>query len=160
MRNEKPHIYVLPEDRADEQIARAFADDTFPYERFIHVARPAGGWLKVIEEFESVYIKEMDKDPLRRVILLLDFDEDETRRKYAQGRIPDRLKERVYVIGVWSEPEKLKKELRGMKFEDIGKALSQDCREGVKSVWNHELLKHNASEIDRMIITLKPIVFP
>lgn len=159
MKNGKPHIYILPEDRADEQIAIAFRDDTFPNERFIHVERIAGGWLKVIKKFENEFIAEMRNDLYRRVILLLDFDEQNDRRQYVQDRIPDDLKGRVYIIGVWSNPEALRTSL-GMKFEAIGEALSQDCRNGAKTIWDHELLKHNANEVERMIVTLRPILFP
>jgi hypothetical protein len=72
--------------------------------------------------------------------------------------IPDQLRNRVFVIGAWSEPEDLRKARLGT-FEEIGWKLAEDCRSDSKSTWGHELLKHNADEVDRMKSVLRPILF-
>ena len=64
-------------------------------------------------------------------------------------RIPENLAERVFVLGVLTEPERLKSKL-GQSYEEIGKKLAFDCHERRNSMWGHDLLKHNQSEIARM----------
>jgi hypothetical protein len=44
-------------------------------------------------------------------------------------------------------------------FEEIGLKLAEDCRSDSKSTWGHELLKHNADEVDGMKSILRPILF-
>jgi hypothetical protein len=58
------------------------------------------------------------------------------------------LKDRVFVLGVWSEPEALKANLGS--YETIGMAMAEDCREETDTIWGHDLLRHNASELDRL----------
>jgi hypothetical protein len=57
-----------------------------------------------------------------------------------------------------SEPEDLCKKLN-MKFEKIGQALAQDCADNTQTVWGHPLLKHNESELGRMVESGKPFLF-
>ena len=159
MNKYQPHIFVLPEDDANRQIANGFLLDAAIKARALQVLEPAGGWSYVVSKFENDYIASMRKFPKRRLILLLDFDEASDRLRMVQERIPDDLKERVFVIGVWSQPEKLRNSL-GVNFEPIGLALAKECREDMATIWNHALLKHNASEVERMKIALRPILFP
>ena len=44
------------------------------------------------------------------------------------------------------------------KYSD-GADLARDCREDTTILWSHELLKHNADELERMAPILKPILF-
>jgi hypothetical protein len=46
-----------------------------------------------------------------------------------------------------------------MSFERIGEALSRDCSDNTRTVWGHELLKHNESELERLILNVKPFLF-
>jgi len=78
------------------------------------------------------------------MLLLIDFDQDETRLANIKNQIPDELKARVFVLGTQSEPEKLKKHIaNGKTFEEIGKALAEDCVNETDKIWGHALLKHN-----------------
>ncbi|NER94023.1 MAG: hypothetical protein F6J86_09315 [Symploca sp. SIO1B1] len=72
--------------------------------------------------------------------------------------LPD-LQKRVFVLGVLSEPEKLKTALNQMTYEEIGKALANDCYYNTSELWGHELLKHNKPELARMIDSVKPFLF-
>ncbi len=77
---------------------------------------------------------------------------------YIVKRIPEDLRERVFILGVWSEPEQLKKNL-GQSFEKIGESLAQACINDDDELWQHELLKHNLKEIERMKPSVKPLLF-
>jgi len=155
----QPHVKVLPEDDANRQLARGFSLYPPLAPRNIQVLRVAGGWLEVLRLFEEVHIGEMDRNPFRSMVLLIDFDCRPDRIDQAKARIPIRLIDRVFTLGVISEPEKLKSNL-GKSYEAIGMALAQDCREGTDTTWGHELLRHNAVEVQRLRQHVRPILFP
>jgi hypothetical protein len=76
----------------------------------------------------------------------------------AKGRIPGHLMKRVFILGALSEPESLRKDLGS--YETIGLALAEDCRNETDKTWRHELLRHNASELDRLRVEVRSILFP
>jgi hypothetical protein len=88
---------------------------------------------------------------------LMDFDRDENRLDIVQAKIPGHLAHRVFVLGTLSEPEDLKRELGS--YETIGMALAKDCREETADAWGHDLLRHNAGELDRLREHVRPILF-
>ncbi len=93
------------------------------------------------------------------MILLLDFDQKADKRESIEKRIPLCLKDRVFVLGVWSEPEYLRTSSR-KTYEEIGLTLAKECRDDAPSLWKHELLLHNSDEVARMTEKVKPILFP
>ena len=150
-----PHVLVLPEDDANRQLANGFqleVDSTRL--RQMSVLEVAGGWREVLDRFESDHVTQMDRYLSRHMILLIDFDRKEDRFEYARNRIPERLRHRVFVLGVWSEPEDLHRPL-----EPTGSALAKDCREETNTAWGHELLRHNADELTRLRLHVRPILF-
>jgi hypothetical protein len=154
-----PHVFVLPEDDANRQLANGFwlqVDST--HQRKMRVLRVAGGWNEVLNLFESEHAKEMNRFPCRFMVLLIDFDNDGDRLRNAKARIPPDLMERVFILGAWSEPEDLKRAKLGA-LEIIGMKLAEDCREGTDATWGHDLLRHNAGEIDRLRQHVRPILF-
>jgi hypothetical protein len=153
-----PHLLVLPEDDANRQIATGFSLDSNLNPRLIQVLPPPGGWKAVIAEFEKTHISAMQQFTARRIVLLIDFDERENRFSYVQAKIPDNLQKRVFILGVASEPENLKRDTQ-KTFEQIGKALAQDCVNNTNELWGHDLLKHNKTELERMIADVKPFLF-
>ena len=153
----KPYVFVLPEDRANEQLANGFLLDQSLTPRSIQVLEVAGGWLKVLECFKSDHVHEMDRDPRRFMVLLIDFDGQQDKLGRARADIPAHLTDRVFVLGVWTEPEALRAILGS--YEKIGRAIAEDCREDTSTTWGHELLKHNTSEIERMRQQVRPILF-
>jgi hypothetical protein len=154
------HILVLPEDDANRQIANGFILDPNLNDRAIQILPPPGGWTKVLEAFKNNQISGMYKYKNRMMLLLIDFDQDEKRLANIKNHIPDDLSVIVFVLGTQSEPEKLKKNIAKLNtFEDIGKALAQDCVNETDQIWGHELLKHNRNELDRMISSVKPFLF-
>ena len=154
----KPHIFVLPEDDANREIANGFILDPNLNGRAIQVLPPVGGWKKVVDDFREVHAPEMKGCPERRIVLLIDFDRQHAKRLSCVKEISPELVDRVFVLGALSEPEDLKRNI-GKNFEDIGKALSQDCVGNTRIVWGHDLLKHNESELARMILSVRPFLF-
>ena len=96
--------------------------------------------------------------PQRMMVLLIDFDDDENRLSYVKRQIPDDLQARVFVLGVLSEPENLRRDIK-KSYEEIGEALAKDCSDNTNELWRHNLLKHNQRELDRMASSVKPFLF-
>jgi len=91
------------------------------------------------------------------MVLLIDFDGREDRLNTVRAAIPDRLKDRVFVLGAWSEPEELRLNLGS--YETIGLAMARDCRDNTEVIWAHRLLCHNAGELGRLREHVRPILF-
>lgn len=153
----KPHVLVLPEDDANYQLATGFVLEV-KHNRRIDILPEAGGWLSVCERFVSAEVKGMRNYPERYFVLLLDFDDQPDRADKVSERIPEDLKDRVFLLGVQSEPEKLRRDLLN-SFEDIGRTLGKECREGTREVWTHNLLRHNVSELDRLEQSVRGFLF-
>jgi hypothetical protein len=84
----------------------------------------------------------MERYPDRFFVLLIDFDRDADRLRHATTRIPEHLRDRVFILGAWSEPEELKRADLG-SYEEIGLAMARDCRENTTATWDHDLLRNN-----------------
>jgi hypothetical protein len=156
-----PCLLVLPEDDRNRQIANGFIQHPALKDclRNIQILPVIGGWTKAVEEFENVYTRVLQRYPKVSILLIIDFDHQvEKRLLYTKNKILEQLIDRVFILGTLSEPEKLKTNL-GKSYEDIGKDLSQDCADNTRTVWEHELLKHNKTELDRMISLVKPFLF-
>ena len=155
----RPHVLVLPEDDANRQLANGFHLEINPLlTRYIQVLEEAGGRTKVLERFKSDHVIEMDRYPTRFMVLLIDFDDKEERLNAARAAISGHLTERVFILGVLSEPETLRKAKLG-SYETIGGAMARDCREETDAILGHELLRHNACELDRLRVQVRPILF-
>jgi len=154
-----PHIHVLPEDDANRQLANGF-EESLPQEvtHRIRILPVAGGWLKVLDAFLSEHVAAMQRYPNRLMVLLVDFDGQESRLTTALASVPANLRDRVFVLGAWTEPEDLRAHLGS--FETIGGVLAEDCRANTSTTWGHQLLQHNAAEITRMSGQIRPILFP
>ncbi len=160
---EKPHILVLPEDDANRQIANGFLFAPNLNARSIQILPVAGGWRKVVKKFKSVHVSKMKTHSKRRCVFLIDFDQKKQlgfkeRLGQIKKEIPKELIDRVFVLGVLSEPEALKKATK-MNYEKIGEALVEDCPNNTSELWEHELLEHNKPELDRMLEKIKHFLF-
>lgn len=143
------HLVVIPEDDANRQILNGFRNTLGVDLRKIQVEPVAGGWKKVLETFESDHIPMMGKFPKRHVLLMIDFDRDSNRIDGVKKVIPEELKDRVFVLGVFSEPEDLSKSIRQTE-EMIGELLADACLNKVEGLWSNPLLSHNNDELTRM----------
>jgi hypothetical protein len=153
------HVLVLPEDDANRQIANGFILNSNVNERAIQILQPANGWKKVIDTFKDNHVSKIREFSRRLMILLIDFDlNQEDRLIYVKNQIPMDLKSRVFILGVLSEPERLRSAV-GKNFEWIGEILANDCSDDTNKLWGHKLLKHNKAELDRMILSVRPFLF-
>ena len=156
----QPHVLVLPEDRANLQMADGFhAEVPWQRQRQMQVLRVAGGWNKVLNRFGSVHAMEMERCQDRFMVLLIDFDGKQDRLTEAKAKIPARLAERVFILGALSTPEALTQASLGSP-EQIGLGLAKECREGTGTLWRHPLLKHDDPELQRLLQHVRPILFP
>jgi hypothetical protein len=124
----------------------------------MQVLAEAGGWREVLRIFTETHIPEMERNHQRFMVLLIDLDGNQNRLEDAKQTIPDHLSDRVFVLGAQTEPEDLKRERLG-SYEDIGKAMAQDCRDNTDTIWSHPLLRHNATEIARLRELVRGILF-
>ena len=154
-----PHVIVLPEDDLNSELAKGFAL-VLGNHRSIQVLPPAKGWRKVLRKFNSDHASRMDEFPKRMMVLVIDFDGEPDRLNVALREVPQHLVERVFILGGFSEPERLCSDLGHISCEKIGEMLAQDCHQQTSTFWSHELLKHNQTEIARMRGNLIPILFP
>jgi len=138
----KPHIIVLPEDRANEEITNGFIQSPKVNSRAMQVERPANGWVKVVEKFTKQLVPEMRRYTESITVLLIDFDQHDDRLSSVTTQIPDDLKDRVFVLGVLSEPEELRRKIK-KTFEEIGNSLAEDCPGNKNELWGDDLLKYN-----------------
>lgn len=154
-----PHLLVLPEDEANTSLANGFFNDVNVKMRAVQVMPCEGGWKKVIEKFKGYHLNQLRKFSDRRILLLVDFDGDPVDRlTYIKNEIPNDIQDRVFVLGVYSEPEDLRSGT-GKKLEAIGAALAKECADDARNLWSHEMLKHNEPELIRMFGDVKPFLF-
>jgi len=78
--------------------------------------------------------------------------------QFVKQKIPIDLQDRVFVIGVFSEPENLRSSL-SKSFEEIGEALAEDCSKNTNDLWAHKLLQHNKDGLNRMSASIKQFLF-
>ncbi len=155
--NYKPHVFVLPEDDANSAKANGFALEV-RQPRNIQVLSPAGGWTNVRDAIASQHEKGLRMYPNRHLVLLLDFDDDLDRGVRIHDRVSNDFKSRVFVVGAKTEPEELRQARLGT-FEEIGRRLAVECRDGAGPLSTHELLKHNQAELARLRAAVFAIVF-
>lgn len=134
--NYQPHLLVLPEDDANSDIANGFLLEPNLKLRTMQILPPAGGWSHVRDVFQNDHIQDMRRFSYRNMVLLIDFDRRYSHRfNHVKGVIPPDLDPRVFVLGVLSDPEELKRTVN-KSYEEIGKALSQKCCDGTRQVWS------------------------
>jgi hypothetical protein len=153
----RPHILLLPEDDANRALANGFLLEV-RNTRKIQVLPEAGGWTHACETFLSEHVRGMRRYLERYFVLLVDFDGELDRFGNIMKRVPEDIKGRVFVIGTMTEPEALTQAGLG-SLESVGRALANECRDGRQDLWLHDLLKHNANEIQRMNEAVGPLLF-
>jgi len=149
---------VLPEDDANTRLANAF-HKSVDWDRYrqMQVLPEAGGWKRVLDLFKSEHVIEMEHNPKRFMVLLIDFDGQLDRLDVVKADIPSALASRVFVLGALSEPEAFRATLGS--YETIGETLADECREDTYATWADNLLQHNASELARLRLHVRPILF-
>jgi len=122
----EPHLLVLPEDDANRQLVNGFITSPNLNIRAIQVLPVAGGWEIAVRNFLNEEVQKLRTYNQRRFLLLIDFDGDSERRNEVSNQIPEDISERVFVLGVLTEPERLRVML-GMNYEKIGASLADEC---------------------------------
>ncbi len=88
----RPHIFVLPEDDANRELANGFSlYDDLSNPRQIKVMPNAGGWTNVCDKFVKEYIKKMNQNSNTHLVLLVDFDQCADRLDRIMEEIPVEL---------------------------------------------------------------------
>jgi hypothetical protein len=151
----RPHLFVLPEDDANRQLANGFLLSIST--RQMQVLTEAGGWTHVRDRFASGHIANMRKYTDCFMLLLVDFDNDTNRLREVMSAIPADLSDRVFVLGALTEPEDLRAELG--TYETIGQTMASDCRDATQTIWLHKLLKHNEPELGRLRTAVWDLLF-
>ena len=154
----KPHILILPEDDANRQIFIGFLGNSRINSNNFQILPIANGWKKAMGQLLNNEIPKMRNFSKRRIILLIDFDRHEERFFLIMEQVPEEFKDRIFVIGVKSDPESLRRSTN-KSFEKIGEKLAQDCVDNINDLWNHDLLKHNETELERMRKSIRPFLF-
>jgi len=159
MNKYQPHVWVIPEDDANRQLANGFIDHHGVNDLRIQTMPSAGGWSKVLQQFLDEYVHVLQNNQNAHVVMLIDFDgKFEGRIAEFNEAIPANLKDRVFVIGSKTTPELLRKELK-TSFESIGESLAEDCHTGSVTTWTHEHLNHNETERQRLVQIVKRFLF-
>ncbi len=154
--NYLPHLHILPEDRADRELANGFLLDDRVKHRNVQVLPPAGGWSKTIDSITSSGLEKFSK---RHLLLLIDFDDHfDERMKIFREKTPEPLIDRVFILGSLKEPEDLRRSL-GISFEAMGQQIAKDCAEGADFFWQHPLTLHNRAELERLAGKVRTILF-
>jgi hypothetical protein len=145
-----PHLFILPEDDANRQLANGFLLNINVNSNQVRILTPARGWTHVLDDFASDHIDEMRRYENRLLVLLMDFDDhvDDRLRKVKEA-IPCDLIGRVFILGARTEPEALKQVI-SITYERIGVAMADDCRSESCAIWAHDLFSHNEGELTRL----------
>lgn len=78
-----------------------------------------------------------------------DNDYDERYKKFKVEVEALNLSDRCFVLGSKKDPEELRRKL-SLTLEEIGEKLAEECITKNYNLWNHELLKHNKPELERL----------
>jgi hypothetical protein len=143
------HLLIVPEDDANKDLAVGFQKIIRRGVNAILIENVAGGWPSARDRLGSLF-SSMQRFPRRRVLVLVDHDLSGTRRENVLRDVPANLQDRVFLLGVWSDPEELQRALGHRSREAIGEALARECSEGTHKDWKHPLLAHNAPELARL----------
>ena len=154
----KPHIYIIPEDDADRQIANGFELDDRLSVRALQVMKPAGGWAPVVESIIDEYLPKLRSNKNTTVVGIIDCDNHEHRIAEQLEKIPEELRDRVFILGTHQNPETFRSSVK-LSFERIGEVLADECFREEFDVWHHDDLRHIRDEIQRARDVLRPILF-
>lgn len=158
----KPHIYIIPEDDANRQIALGFELDPRLPPKVLQVMKPAGGWSMVVQIIREEYLPLLRSNQNTHVLGIIDCDDHADRitgelDRLRQGQ-PENCQNRVFLLGTLGTPERFKASVK-KTFEEIGEALAEECSREEFSLWSHDDCQHIQAEIQRAREFLRPILF-
>lgn len=129
----KWHIVVVPEDGATRQLGNGLSNAFPSIADRIKLLREAGGWLNAMATIKDL---ELDKYSNRRVLLIIDLDQDNTRLGFIRSQ-PEisKFNNRIFILGSFKAVEQLKPVGGSSNLENVGQRLGENC-----SCWNDSLL--------------------
>ena len=159
------HLWVLPEDDANRQLVNGMEQNLDLDTRRIDVLTPAGGWSNVLAVLtDRSMIHQLESNSKRHLLLLIDFDNHIGQRiqlyQAHKALLQPAVADRVYLLGSMETPERLKAACQWQRLERLGLKLSGDCAPApATNLWQHGHLQHNASELARLVVNVKPFLF-
>lgn len=159
------HLWVLPEDDANRQLVNGMEQNLDLDTRRIDVLTPAGGWSNVLAVLtDRSMIHQLESNSKRHLLLLIDFDNQIGQRiqlyQTNKALLKPAVADRVYLLGSMETPERLKAACQRQRLERLGLELSGDCAPApATNLWRHGHLQHNASELARLVVNVKPFLF-
>ena len=154
----KPHLFVVPEDKADKNFAVGFELDARLAAGSFQIMPLAGGWLKVINIINDEYVPKLQQNKYSHVLGIIDCDGDDERIANELAKFPDEVADRIFLLGAIETPEIFRQKV-GDNSERIGERMAEECFNESYDLWNHEDLAHVSYEIQRAATTIRPIVF-
>jgi hypothetical protein len=115
----KPHVYIIPEDDANRQIAVGFGNYFGISQRSMQILPVAGGWMLAIAKLHNDYLPILKSNSKAHVVVLIDSDQYASRIDEELDKVPDELRNRIFMLGTMPAPESLKTSTC-MHFEQIG----------------------------------------
>lgn len=154
----KPHLLVIPEDKANQDIVNGFLLRLEVNERQLQVLDLANGWSRGKEKLLELSNGHLVRYNNAHALLVVDHDGNRNRGCEIKALISDEVKDRVFVIGVLSEPEELKS--ASQKYEQIGGLIAEGCKADNTDFWQQEsLLVHNLDEVRRLSKVVRDLFF-
>jgi phosphoribosylformimino-5-aminoimidazole carboxamide ribonucleotide (ProFAR) isomerase len=145
----KPHIILVPEDKATHRIATSFTTEMIATDPRWHVIEYQDGWPNVFAYLKQQVPTQQAKSH-RIVIAIIDFDgQAEQRRADLFGQIPESLHERVFLFGCRDEAEDLRR-VHSKSLSEIGILMNKACLQGDFTHWENEQLAVNGHELIRL----------
>ena len=153
----KPHLFIVPEDDADRQIAVGFQMhlEAKGEMQIVDVAR---GWLKVVGVIKDEYVPLLKNNLNSHVLGIIDCDKDVDRIAEQLENFPEDIRNRIFLLGVNENPQEFKRSAK-MHFAEIGEKLADECYKDELDLWNHEMLSYSSSEALRAKDVLRELVF-
>lgn len=146
-------LQILAEDEDLASIVSGFfacANINFDHRR-VDDKGAASGWTSV-QDWLCKSVSFLEKyDKLCR-LGIVDFDGYENRATNFKKKIPEEVRDRVFVLGPIRNVETLKKET-GLSLERIGAKIARTCASMTpveNSIWQCDQLKHNIPEVERL----------
>ena len=155
----RPQLIVLVEDDAHRQIVNGFCLDINVAFDKINLLQNAHGWVNVKDKFKENYIQKLRQNTQKYILLIIDRDVYQNRESHVRDIIREDIKNRVFILVFNPNPEKLKKDIQ-KSFKNIGEALAKSCSEDENGLWEHPVIIENKPELERMILCVKPFLFP
>lgn len=155
----RDHLVIVPEDQKNNDLINGFVNATSIASHAFQIQRIARGWINAVDSLQDMKLVSL---PLRRVLLVIDFDEKpESRNDQVHEKLSKFLTqneyERVYLLGTRSEPEDFRSTLK-MSPEQVGAQLYLDCKTPQPGLWGHALFAHNLKTRARLIAEVLPFL--